>query len=96
MMKENPLIALENLGQSIWLDYIRRDLIISGELRRLITEDGLRGMTSNPAFWVLSELSEVGIDIATITKTLENDGVKKFVKSFDKLMDAIIKTSSEK
>jgi hypothetical protein len=32
-------------GQSIWLDYIRRDLIASGQLRRLIEEDGLRGMT---------------------------------------------------
>ena len=47
----NPLKRLEALGQSIWLDYIRRDLIDSGELRRLIAEDGLRGMTSNPAIF---------------------------------------------
>ena len=47
-MKTNPLKQLETLGQSIWLDYIRRDLITSGELRRLIEEDGLQGMTSNP------------------------------------------------
>ena len=50
-MKENPLKKLETLGQSIWLDYIRRDLIRSGELRRLIEEDGLRGMTSNPSIF---------------------------------------------
>jgi transaldolase len=50
-MKENPLIKLEMLGQSIWIDYIRRDLIASGELRRLIEEDGLKGMTSNPAIF---------------------------------------------
>ena len=50
-MKENPLKKLETLGQSIWLDYIRRDLIASGELRRLIEEDGLRGMTSNPSIF---------------------------------------------
>jgi transaldolase len=50
-MKENPLRKLNDLGQSIWLDYIRRDLISSGELRRLITEDGLRGITSNPAIF---------------------------------------------
>ena len=50
-MKENPLVILGTLGQSIWLDYIRRDLIASGELRRLIDEDGLRGMTSNPAIF---------------------------------------------
>jgi transaldolase/glucose-6-phosphate isomerase len=47
----NPLIQLQNFGQSVWLDYIRRDLLKSGELQRLITEDGLRGMTSNPAIF---------------------------------------------
>ena len=47
----NPLIQLQNFGQSIWLDYIRRDLVEGGELQRLITEDGLRGMTSNPSIF---------------------------------------------
>jgi transaldolase len=50
-LKENHLKQLGTLGQSIWLDYIRRDLIAGGELRRLIEEDGLRGMTSNPAIF---------------------------------------------
>ena len=50
-MKNNPLKQLRTLGQSIWLDYIRRDLIASGRLRRLIEEDGLRGMTSNPSIF---------------------------------------------
>src|SRR5215813_10336195 len=48
---ENPLRALLVFGQSVWLDYIRRSLITSGELRRLIDEDGLRGVTSNPAIF---------------------------------------------
>jgi transaldolase/glucose-6-phosphate isomerase len=48
---ENPLRALQLFGQSVWLDYIRRSLITSGELRRLIDEDGLRGVTSNPAIF---------------------------------------------
>jgi transaldolase / glucose-6-phosphate isomerase len=48
---ENPLGALQVFGQSVWLDYIRRSLITSGELRRLIEEDGLRGVTSNPAIF---------------------------------------------
>jgi transaldolase/glucose-6-phosphate isomerase len=48
---ENPLRALQVLGQSVWLDYIRRSLITSGELRRLIDQDGLRGVTSNPAIF---------------------------------------------
>jgi transaldolase / glucose-6-phosphate isomerase len=47
----NPLIQLHTLGQSIWLDYIRRDLMTSGELQRLIDEDGLCGMTSNPSIF---------------------------------------------
>lgn len=50
-MKHNPLRQLESFGQSIWLDYIHRDLITSGELRRLIEEDGVQGMTSNPAIF---------------------------------------------
>jgi transaldolase len=50
-MKNNPLKQLGTLGQSVWLDYIRRDLIAGGGLRRLIEEDGLRGMTSNPAIF---------------------------------------------
>jgi transaldolase / glucose-6-phosphate isomerase len=48
---KNPLVGLQQFGQSVWLDYIRRSLITSGELRRLIEEDGLRGVTSNPAIF---------------------------------------------
>jgi transaldolase/glucose-6-phosphate isomerase len=48
---ENPLRALQVFGQSIWLDYIRHSLITSGELQRLIEEDGVRGVTSNPAIF---------------------------------------------
>jgi transaldolase / glucose-6-phosphate isomerase len=47
----NPLKELLKYGQSVWLDYIRRNLLKSGELKRLIEEDGLRGMTSNPAIF---------------------------------------------
>jgi transaldolase / glucose-6-phosphate isomerase len=47
----NPLKELLKFGQSVWLDYIRRDLLTSGELKRLIDEDGLRGMTSNPTIF---------------------------------------------
>jgi transaldolase / glucose-6-phosphate isomerase len=48
---KNPLLALTEQGQSVWYDYLRRSLISSGELERLIREDGLRGMTSNPAIF---------------------------------------------
>ncbi len=47
----NPLVALGRLGQSPWYDFITRDLVHSGRLARLIAEDGLRGMTSNPTIF---------------------------------------------
>lgn len=47
----NPLLRLAALGQSIWLDDIRRDLFSDGLLRRRIEKDGLKGMTSNPAIF---------------------------------------------
>jgi transaldolase len=47
----NPLVALGKLGQSPWYDFITRDLVQSGALRRLIEEDGLMGMTSNPTIF---------------------------------------------
>ncbi|HXW60884.1 MAG TPA: transaldolase family protein, partial [Myxococcota bacterium] len=51
MAKKNPLIELETFGQSIWLDYISRELIDSGKLNRLIKEDHLQGLTSNPSIF---------------------------------------------
>jgi transaldolase len=48
---KNPLKGLLDYGQSPWMDYIRRDLITSGELKRLIQDDGLMGMTSNPSIF---------------------------------------------
>ena len=47
----NPLVELRKFGQSAWLDYIRRTLITGGELKRLVDEDGLGGVTSNPAIF---------------------------------------------
>ncbi len=48
---ENPLKQLTRFGQSIWLDYIRRSLMTSGELGRMVEQDGLGGMTSNPSIF---------------------------------------------
>ncbi len=50
-LEKNPLIRLESLGQSIWLDYIRKNILVSGELKRMIEEDGITGVTSNPAIF---------------------------------------------
>jgi transaldolase len=50
-MRKNPLVELEAIGQSPWLDYIHRELIDSGELARLVSEDGIKGVTSNPTIF---------------------------------------------
>jgi len=50
-MTNNPLLKIQEFGQSIWLDYIRRSMITSGEMKRLIEKDGLRGVTSNPSIF---------------------------------------------
>ena len=50
-MKSNPLLQVRDLGQSVWLDFIRRGMLATGELRRLIRQDGIRGVTSNPAIF---------------------------------------------
>jgi transaldolase/glucose-6-phosphate isomerase len=47
----NPIRSLQTFGQSVWLDDLRRSLFTSGEFRRLIAEDGLRGATSNPSIF---------------------------------------------
>jgi transaldolase/glucose-6-phosphate isomerase len=47
----NPVAAIKRFGQSVWLDFIRRSLLASGELKRMVDEDGLGGVTSNPAIF---------------------------------------------
>jgi transaldolase len=75
-MQENPLRKLGELGQSVWMDFIRRGMILSGELSRLIEEDGLRGVTSNPSIFdkAISETGdydEVVRGLALAGKTVE-------------------------
>lgn len=50
-MPDNPLLKLGELGQSIWYDNIHREMLRSGELARLVAEDGLKGLTSNPTIF---------------------------------------------
>ena len=58
----NSILALQGFGQSVWLDYLHRDLFASGEFERLIAEDGLRGVTSNPSIFekAIAEGGEYG------------------------------------
>ncbi len=75
---KNPLKALLDFGQSPWMDYIRRDLLTGGGLQKMIDEDGLRGMTSNPAIFEKSITgSKLYDDILTSpdVKSLDAKGV---------------------
>ena len=80
-MKSNPLKQLETLGQSIWLDYIRRDLIAGGGLRRLIKEDGLRGMTSNPSIFEKAIADSHDYDADIRAMALKGKGTKEIYEA---------------
>ena len=47
----NPLKAISELGQSVWIDHLSREFIASGRLNRMIREDGIKGVTSNPTIF---------------------------------------------
>jgi transaldolase len=84
----NSLRQLESFGQSVWLDYIRRDLLPSDEFRRLIDDDGLDGMTSNPTIFEkaidgsnvyddqIAELARAGKSVEEIYEALTTDDIK--------------------
>ena len=98
-MSSNPLKRLGALGQSIWLDYIRRDLIAGGGLRRLIEEDGLRGMTSNPSIFEkaiadshdydedIRAMARKGKGVDAIYETLSQRDVQSAADEFRPLYD---------
>jgi transaldolase len=50
-MEGNPLLKFQSLGQSVWIDFVRRGMLSSGELQKLIEEDGVQGVTSNPSIF---------------------------------------------
>ena len=70
MNATNPLRQLARLGQAVWLDFIERELITGGGLQKLIAEDGLRGVTSNPAIFekVITGTSHYADRIAALTR----------------------------
>ncbi len=79
----NPLIDVQEHGQSIWFDNISRDLITTGELRGMVENDGLLGVTSNPAIFEKALASGVGYDPAM--KALVLQGVEKPKDIFEHL-----------
>ena len=98
-MRENPLLKLQALGQSVWIDYIRRQMIPSGELKRLIDEDGVLGVTSNPSIFdkviagshdyddAIHRLSEQGKGPEEIYQALTVEDIQKAADLFRRLYD---------
>jgi transaldolase len=82
--KMNPLKQLGAQGQSIWLDYIRRNLIRSGELKRMVDEDGIRGVTSNPTIFEKAIAGSTDYDDALRTM-LARDGKAEVEKLYEPL-----------
>lgn len=85
----NPLCRLAEFGQSFWYDNIRRSLITSGELARMVSEDGLRGLTSNPTIFekaissssdydaAIAEAAGRGLDAEEVLFSLAVDDIRK-------------------
>ncbi|MEO7766751.1 MAG: transaldolase [Ferruginibacter sp.] len=77
-MGKNNVKQIHDFGQSIWLDFIDRKIMDSGDLKKLIDEDGVRGITSNPAIFekAISSSDDYKEDIAKLTeKEMSNEAI---------------------
>jgi transaldolase len=100
-VKTNPIRKLTELGQSLWLDFIQRDLLTSGRLERLIEDDDLRGMTSNPAIFekaidgsqdydaAIAALSQAGKSVEQIYSALTIKDIQEAADAFRPVYDRL-------
>jgi transaldolase/transaldolase/glucose-6-phosphate isomerase len=74
-MQKNNVKSIRDFGQSIWLDFFDRKIMDSGELKRLIDEDGVSGVTSNPSIFekAINSSSDYDEDIATLWRQKSNN-----------------------
>ena len=96
----NPLLELNTFGQSVWLDYIRRDFVTGSGLTMLITQDGLTGMTSNPAIFekaigggneytpAIRKLKDAGLDAMGMYETLAFEDIRAAADRLRSVFDA--------
>jgi transaldolase len=92
IMKKNLLTQLVNYGQSVWYDNIQRSMLISGELKRLVAEDGVRGVTSNPSIFM--KAIQNGIEYGTDIRTLAQTG-KSVTEIYETLAVADIRAAAD-
>jgi len=93
-MKSNPLIELQKLGQSIWYDNIRRGLLTSGELKRMIDAGEIVGVTSNPAIFEKAIAGSTDYDEA-MTAALREDPHADSKGLYERLVMEDIQTTAD-
>ena len=77
----NPLIELESFGQNIWMDFLRRSAIDSGEIKQLIDEDGVSGVTSNPSIFEKAIAGSHDYDEAVQTLARQGKSVEEIYEA---------------
>jgi transaldolase len=80
-MNKNPLLELEALGQSVWWDYLRRNALDNGELKQLIEQDGLCGLTSNPSIFEKAIVDSNDYDNAIHSMALEGKSIEEIYEA---------------
>ena len=80
-MNKNPLLGLESFGQSVWLDYLRRNALENGEIQGLIKDDGVSGLTSNPSIFEKAIAGSHDYDSAIRTMALEGKSIEEIYQA---------------
>jgi transaldolase len=100
-MNKNPLLVLEEFGQSVWLDYLSRSAIDTGWLQKLIDQDGLGGLTSNPSIFekaiaetndydtAIQALAVKGISVEKIYQMLTVEDIQRAADLFRPVFDRL-------
>ncbi|MBB5636117.1 transaldolase/transaldolase/glucose-6-phosphate isomerase [Pedobacter cryoconitis] len=99
-MEANKVKKIHDYGQSIWLDFIDREIIKSGKLKELIEIDGVRGLTSNPAIFekAISSSSDYDADIAELSKeNISNEDIfyRLAIKDIQQAADLLLPVYNE-
>ena len=89
----NPLLQLEAAGQSVWLDYLNRQILEDGELKQLIDNDGLKGLTSNPSIFKKAIVESQ--DYVPALKSLQASGDHSAPEIYEHLAIADIRAATD-
>jgi transaldolase/glucose-6-phosphate isomerase len=80
-MNKNPLLGLETFGQSVWLDFLRRNALDNGEIQGLINQDGVSGLTSNPSIFEKAITGSHDYDNAIRSMALEGKSIEEIYEA---------------